>query len=52
MCMPPEEDAFASKACEIYVSKFITLEVVCPTICKQKIIALENLHQYAVRKFF
>ena len=34
ICIPPEEDALASRACEIHVSIFFNLEVVCPMLHK------------------
>ena len=34
ICIPPEEDAIASKACEIHVSKFVNVREFCP--CKRK----------------
>ena len=40
ICIPPEEDALASKAFEIHVSIFFNLEVVCPM--QNKTIPLEN----------
>ena len=38
--IPPEEDAIASKACEIHVSKFVNVREFCPM--QQKTIPVEN----------
>ena len=40
ICIPPEEDTIALKACEIHVSKFVNVREFCPM--QQKTIPVEN----------